>query len=906
MAQYIDTSLIGSDEFWDASSWRKMCREMAGIRGLAPAVHFRNSSNDDSESPVAPDDRIFRVHTHTRLYLWGVEMYAGSYDTLKIYWRSTAPDSNWSLDGGWTLIKGSGAFWKDDFNIDLNDVSTNQGTPEMALKGKVFGIHFPQSNPLPNGDYHSPGSPNYQDNTSFYNNWITELAHSGLMHGEMAGPYATVEDGNAYETRVSNFLRSFMLMKEGYWKFVLDESSSPWYNSSLGIPSNDNLDSSWFLSKGLMSPVSYSSNAKLYGSLSSHLEAEKNSYINSSGQLYRHGFYREINVQSFFPDKDLSSGETFARAFKTISSGSISVDTIIESPYTKVSAYGSEWGGSSVLSNPGSNSFIKIKNSIGIDVPGIYPYTESVKINERFSNFEWRYTPAFSKKTVNRRHLFVEGLNISGANGNINLWEKDAISSASVAPTYGFAGTEGLAKGWLIDFRGSVFKDCTFRNISIGCSFKSDWSGCSFINCKFYNCAVSTGGDSILFQECIFSGSAPENLDVFNPSSFSSSAIISSKFVNVDRPFIFTANKGPVCDNIIWRNVFENNSSQTGGSEFFVAELPIYLRSSAHSYCYSNSNNVNFDFISEQHEFSRNMFMYNVVYSSNRALVGPYSIFSRANFYFSNIFYDGIKISAYTSDSEKDKLLYDSWAHNVLHKLKVSLPERTYHFRLLLNSISMPQNFDDKNSLNQYDKFAGSENYWIASEDSVFESSWYCMNSTGMANKILKNTISNWGAYLSKHPQGPCSCFLNFHHVYDPDFNINSSSDSYWSSGDNWKYVNVVHRNMFEFPSLYKNTMYSDGQIGRLDIDQTAWSEINVNAAKIVMPLEFEIFGSNDPDMEQTSRGFICSQIQSDKDARDLCRAIYVKNQNNNTWELKNDGSIMWGSQIFRWPGSIP
>ena len=45
MTQYIDTSLINDNEFWDASSWRKMCRELAGLRGLAPAVHFHNNVN---------------------------------------------------------------------------------------------------------------------------------------------------------------------------------------------------------------------------------------------------------------------------------------------------------------------------------------------------------------------------------------------------------------------------------------------------------------------------------------------------------------------------------------------------------------------------------------------------------------------------------------------------------------------------------------------------------------------------------------------------------------------------------------------------------------------------------------------------------------------------------------------
>lgn len=903
MAQYIDTSLINENDFWDASSWRRMCREMSGIRGIAPAIHIHNNTNDSNSSQNVKDDRIFRIHTHSRIYVWGVEMYAGGYDTVKIYWRSDPPDADWNLDENWKLIKGAGIFFEDQFFIDVNDSSTNKGTPENELDISEMGLHFPQSNPLPDGTEHNPDPPFSVDNKDFYKNWLVEVKHSGFMQGKVAGPNPKLDsNGRAYHTLSSNFLRTFIFLKEGYWKIVLDETMSPYYNENIESPKSSNIDLNWFETEARMSPVVYENNLNMYGSLPGQVDYDKNLAVEKTGKRYRSCFTREINIQSFYPDKDLINGAIFSRTFKTMDPGKIVSEPLVSEPYVKVTGYGSQWEKDS--SN--NNKFIKTKNSSSQDGTQGYPYTTEIFEYERSSNFEWRYTPEFKKQVINRRHLFLDGVSIISNQDAVEFWENEPTFVHPNEAVNNFKNFPGLSKGWIVDFRGSIFKNCIFKNIIIGNSPYSNWSGCSFVNCKFYNCCVSVNGDSILFDNCYFEGGAPNNLDVFNSCSFTSSAVISSQFININRPFIFTANKGPISDNLIWRNVFDDNSLQSNESEMFVVEFPKDLREDAQKYCFINNSKFNIKYISQQNEFARNIYAYNRTLHSNRGMIGPDQCFARANFYYANGFYDGLKISGNLSENDEDKFLYDSWAHNFIHKIYINIPEKTYHFRFLLNAVAMPNLYDDKNINNQYNRFAGEEKAWITATDSNIESPWYCISSTSMGNKILKNNIINWADYFSKHPKGPCSCFLNFHHVYDPDFNINSSYDSYWSVNNRWKYVNIAHRNIFSFPQVIRNAITSDGEIGRLMADGKPWKEKNESAIKIIMPLEFPIIGSNSLDESQTSFGYKCSQDENDKNDRNLCRAIYVKNVSNGNWELKNDGSTMWASQIFRPQGSIP
>lgn len=904
MAQYIDTSLISNSEFWDATRWRTMCKELAGLRGLAPAVHFRNPINDANASLYVEDDRIFKIHTHNRVYVWGVEMYAGGYDTIKIYWRSTAPDSTWSLDSDWKLIKGAGAYDTDLFNIaNNNPVSNpNTGTPEATLSSTGTGLHFPQSTPDPMG-VNDPAS-----NIYFYDNWIVEMLHSGNMYG-MAGPSPTYDSGGkSYTTKASNFLRCFMFLKEGYWKIVLDETASKWYIPNDGDPPD--VDSNWFNTNGRLSAVDYVSNPVLYGSMPGHVDANKNIQVLSNDVRYRSGFTRTLNIQAFKPEKDLVDDNTFTVVNKTLPTRTVGNNYIITEPYTRVTGYGSEWG-SSLLDHKDTQDkrFIKTQNSSGQDGTAQNPNTSIIGSLERFGNVEWRHTTSFIKRTINRRHLYLDGVTISSSQKAVHIWDIAPTEVNTEAPSNPFAGINGLAKGWLVDFRGSVFKNCTFKNVIIGSSSQSCWSGCSFVNCKFLNCSVSVSGDSILFAECSFSGCAPDNYSMFGSESFTSCAVISCQFISNDRTLSFESIKGPISNNLFWRNIFDGSVNSNGGSELIIVKFPQYKRENAQKFCFEATGLTDIEYIAQQHEYSRNMYVFNRFFGSVHGNVSALSTFSRANFFYSNTF-DGISIAPVNPDVQ-DKCLYESWAHNSINKISIVLDARTYHFRFLLNSIGEPHKHGDKNSSNSYIRTAGEKYPWIAAQDGAVSGEWYCPNSTSMANKIIKNTISNWGDFYMDNAKGSCSAFQNFHHVYDPDFDITISNDSYWGVGDKWKYVNIAHRNFFLSPQPCRQSGWSDGDIGRLNLDGSPYTAENVSGVRMfsAMPLEW-------PQMGWTidSKGAVswarwedkCSQTPSDIIDRELCRSIYVKSTVSSLWEIKNYGSVSWESQIFRTSGSLP
>lgn len=953
MAQYINPSLIADNEFWDASTWRKMCRELAGLRGLAPAVHFRNTVNDSDSSQNVADDRIFHTHTHQKIYVWGVEMCAGGYDTLKIYWRApnNPPDSQWTLDSGWALIKGAGAKNEDGSpnlgfgggqtnpnnttNIQPGpSPSANNGTSEEKLASTGTGVWFPRSNPLPNG---STSNVDY-----FYNQWLTEMKHSGAIY-TMAGPSPKYDSGKAYTTLTSNFLRTFLLMKEGYWKFVLDETASPWYNSSLGFPStkwDSGLDRNWFNANGLFQPVDYSINPTLYQSLPGHVDSTKNSQVASTGVRYRSRFTRSLNVRAFFPEKDLVTGSLMTRVFKTMSPGVATNDYQVDAPYTKVVGYGAEWGSSlQTAASAQWTKFIKTRNSSGQDGTSGFPHATEITSNERFSNVEWRYTPLFKKRVINRRHLFIDGVTMNGGNkfttsywSDQGLWEEDPIyvmPDAPGAPGTSFPSGDGQVKGWLVDFRGSVFRNCTFKNMSIGGRDESCWSGVSFVNCKFINCAVNTNGDSILFIECSFIGGY-KSTAMFTPSVFHSSAFISCQFLNNDRVFIFTSTKGPISDNLWWRNIFDYQVNQNGGgSELFCSEFPNSYRPGAQAYAFDNTANSITSHIVQQHEFSRNIFINNRLHSGLGGIVSSYETFSRANLFYMNIFNDTIKIYAHTPAGlglSEDKCLYESWAHNFIHKLSVSLDGKTYHHRFICNAVSEPQFNSFKSIDSHYSPYVFGTSAWINAQGvdgdtSAPSGQWYCVNTTSMANKAISNLFLNWGNYFMDNHLGSCSVFNGYHHVYDPNFNINKSIDDYWGQNNLWKYVNVAHRNRTNLPFAAKKSSWHDGLVGRLNPDGTAWPVNNHNSSGVwkasPFPLEWKlehydgVWKAWDESYGGPTGGFCCSQDPSHISSRNECRSIYVKNLSTNIWEKKNNGILYsnetnlstrqgWSQQVFR------
>lgn len=80
MAQFIDPTNTELAKFptWRAHTGRQVAREISGIRGCAPAIHFHDTANDTSTSLFADDDRIFTVYTGDRVHVWGQEMWVNN------------------------------------------------------------------------------------------------------------------------------------------------------------------------------------------------------------------------------------------------------------------------------------------------------------------------------------------------------------------------------------------------------------------------------------------------------------------------------------------------------------------------------------------------------------------------------------------------------------------------------------------------------------------------------------------------------------------------------------------------------------------------------------------------------------------------------------------------------------
>jgi hypothetical protein len=73
------------------------------------------------------------------------------------------------------------------------------------------------------------------------------------------------------------------------------------------------------------------------------------------------------------------------------------------------------------------------------------------------------------------------------------------------------------------------------------------------------------------------------------------------------------------------------------------------------------------------------------------------------------------------------------------------------------------------------------------------------------------------------------------------------------------------------------------------------------------MPVEYPTWDYEEARTPQyVQRPDKCSQDPADIEKRNMCRAIYVKNSSSGVYEMKNDGSVLWISQMFRPAGSLP
>jgi hypothetical protein len=883
MAQYIDlekrfTFNINDNPHhlpWKAHNWRQVCRELAGVRGCAPAIHKRNSYNDSNQSLMTDDDRIFCVNSNSKVYVWGVEMYAGGYDTLKIKWRSLASN------GPFYQIKGVGAHYKDGSDSYYSNSSWSQDSVSIGRGTSVE--YLSQSNGIlnyPSQSFDEVSSSPYsiEDERIYFQEVISANNYLGQY-----GPDDQRLEQAAYTTLSLNNLRAFIFKKEGEYVLEIDESASPWYNEeydglyeSISDPYLDPYVSSVqssnfynpqeplsYYSSNVFEPISYVSNSYLYGTPQEWINNNTyyfNSFVKNSGNIYRSCFTKKITIKVFNENVDLVNGSIISQKDGVFDPNTLLKNYYIYTPYISLNAYSSSWSNSY---NNKNKFFIQLNNSVEK-----LNYIDMVDSSQRFSKESVRYSYKIDKKLINRRYIKIKGLSILGDSNRANFDESsfiDELSSSSYT--------------WHIDYRGSNFEDCIFSNVDFGSEKNSNiFSGCSFKNCKFYNCVVSIFGDSMLFENCVFSGMAnsktsSSNFDLFSGSS---NIFIDCTFEGMNTIFSLNCKDGPICDNLWVRCAFSMNTThgKDSGLLYFKYENDNKYYFDLNKFSIAESSITGVDDIEwtakYRCECSRNMFIDNRIYDGVLCSIGSSNVFSRANLFWGNIFYSPVHIDIDANISSKSASMHEVYSYNIFNKLNFKISDNVFHLRFMNNVVNEPHKFSSTGFYGGYKISANIGSAWIGAfgeyvkDDSI--SPWYCLATYSMGNKIINNKFINWSKeYMDAIPTATkysnLACSMS---VYQNFFLINKSSLNYNQSSLNSDYNNTLLDYLDEYSTpntedrigrfvnvAYKNVFYLPNIQGRL---QDPFDGINPNPSSLSF---------SSPDYINNSVG--------------LCRAVYKK-----------------------------
>ena len=403
MAQFIDptNTELAKFETWRAHTGRQLAREIAGVRGCAPAIHFHDTANDTNTSLSADDDRIFTVYTGDRVHVWGQEMWVNNdigdavstaWDSLNIYYRAHGSTS----ETDWLLVKGTAQYGK--------QVSTGmESHPNANLSS--FNSALPYYN---GGD--GTGTAYYAKNNdpnrfSYLFEEIILGYQEGYFYGAGGGSsYSRMSGKSSIYQQVSmTNLRCFNFTKEGQYKLEIDETWS-WkgggpagkqmtartasnnYYADASTVANGQTDK--WKRNNLFEPVDYTSNTGLYGTLPEQLKSNT-----GLSQTYRSNFTRKIIVNTYNHSKDLvTKGDitTTKPANITVTANTITTGTVITKPYQKVIGYGA------VFQHVTNGYFIG-----GTD--GQYN-AGTTTATERFGKINQIWNGA-GQRLINRRHL---------------------------------------------------------------------------------------------------------------------------------------------------------------------------------------------------------------------------------------------------------------------------------------------------------------------------------------------------------------------------------------------------------------------------------------------------------------------------------------------------------------------
>jgi len=858
MAQFIDPTNTELAKFptWRAHNGRQVAREIAGVRGCAPAIHFHDTVNDNETSSSKDiDDRIFTVYTGDRIYVWGQEMWIQNTDrnrvsdygdALNIYYRAHGSTN----ESDWLLIKGTKEYGH--YSTPPYEAHPNSNLCKYSSTLPYFG---------------SSGSSFYADTASRFV-YVYEERVLGLTDDV----FYSVGGGSSYQ-RTENWLasdggylsviygqnsatniRCFNFTREGQYKLEIDETWSWKAGGTMGERVNKNnyyADASTVAAgqgdkwkkNNLFKPVDYTSNPGLYGTLPEQLK------INTGlSQTYRSNFTRKIIVNAYNHSKDLvTKGDitTTKPSNITLTANTISTGTVITKPYQKVIGYGA------VFQHITDGYFIG--GTAG-------QYTGTTTATERFGKINQRWNGA-GQRLINRRHLWVEGLTIRG--------DTDLGKPSDLTAPIETTNTD------LLDLRGSVFRDCVFEDMNLNADQPNViWGGTKFINCTFKRCAVNMQADSVMFIHCYFQ--EPAKTEQLTSSGISS-AYINCEFEGLSSLFTINTNNSPCTDNLWFKCHFDSNVfDSTVKTSFGSLQTKSGLLTAVP---------VGKTLLEKQklREFSRNMFIGNRIVRGNGCLIGTNNSFSRANFYTLNEFLSSsclittnINSSNNTSTTElSGGSYYDTHFFNSYSRLRVILGENTCHFRFLNNTISETA-FYSESELQPSPIFSIVSNYENPKNGSIL-----CKHtSRSFANKIIGNYITGWDRYFPKEIGSPCSVYLNFHNplgcktcinteMFGVDQTKNGLQRGYYNEmldnidsfdSNKGKYINIAYKNIFFNPNAVSFRTDNNAGVGTTT-DPTAAYRDGKNPKGTGSPIGEQAEGQGADICREHPQTFDCNSI---------------------------------------------
>ena len=797
MAQFIDPTNTELAKFptWRAHTGRQLAREISGVRGCAPAIHFHDTVNDNETSSAKDiDDRIFTVYTGDRIHVWGQEMWIQNtrgdgvslqFDSLNIYYRAHGSTS----ESDWLLVKGTSVYGK-------QSATPTEFHPNANLSGFNSALPYYNGGDGKGTSYYGPtgSSPPQPNKFSYLIEEIVLGYNEGVFYGAGGGSSYKNMDGNSNTSAIYNQasmtnVRCFSFTREGQYKLEIDETWSWKAGSTMPAKTTKNnyyADATTVAAgqtdkwkrNNLFEPVDYTSNTGLYGTLPEQLKS-----FTGLSQTYRSNFTKKIIVNAYNHSKDLVTKTTISKPTNiTLTANAITTGTVITKPYQKVIGYGA------VFQHITDGYFIG--GTAG-------EYTGTTTASERFGKINQRWNGA-GQRLINRRHLWVEGLTVRG--------DTDLGKPSDLTAPIETTNTD------LLDLRGSVFRDCVFEDMNLNADQSNViWGGTKFINCTFKRCVVNMQADSVLFIHCFFQESAKtEQLN----SSGISSAYINCEFEGLSSLFTIDTNNSPCTDNFWFRCHFDSN--------VFDSAVKTSFGSTQTKSALLNAVPTGKTLLEKQklREFSRNMFIANRVMRSDRFIIGNDNSFSRANFYTLNeiskcLIQTNINSTNNTSTTElSGGSYYDIHYWNSYSELRVILGENTCHFRFLNNHV-YETGFYSKSELQPTPIFSIVSNYENPKNGSVL-----CKHtSRSFANKIIGNVITGWDRYFPKEIGSPCSIYLNF---YNPIGCQTCHAEQMWgnnkASGANGyfnemldkidlfdsskgKYINIAYKNILKTPT---------------------------------------------------------------------------------------------------------